>query len=297
MERKRQASVALVVILIAATIAIVAFVMANGSTPIGPAIPSGGGNPIEGWNQLTPVVPTVAAINCQNGTIICSDGGSGVLNLAVVTPTPQPTATPGGGGTPLNDGLPIPDGSTPADTAFLGVPGAGFTSTGGGDFVTANDIYYEPYNVSQAITVNQLSFLVTSAGAAGNACRVGIYEADNEFQPTDLVIDAGQVINDTTGWKHVSVNVVLAAGNYVNAIICNSSPALGDHAAHTYLSGLVSSATTSSSRFVRNIRDANPPGTPYSSGFSDPSNAPFDTVNLGNEGSFVHYVLMRWSVN
>lgn len=302
MDRKRQASIALIVVLIACTIAIVAYVMANGSNPIGPAIPSGGGSAIEGWNQLTPVVPTVAAINCENATITCSDGGAGVLNLAVVTPTPQPTATPGGGGgggVALGVGLPVPDGSTPANTIYQGVPGVSGATTGGGAFVTANDLYYEPFNVSEAITVNRLSFLVTSAGNPGDGCRIGIYEADNVWQATDLVVDAGQVPNDSTGWKHSTTNlpVVLAPGKYLSALICNTGPALGDHGSSaSYVSGLISTGTTSSSRFAGFLRDSAPTGTPYTSGFADPGDSPWNTVDLSN-GPYFRYVIMRWSVN
>lgn len=299
MDRKQTASIALIVVLLACTIAIIAFVMSNGTTPIGPPtpVPGGGGlSSIIGEDDLTPV-STFTTLNA--GTGLQGVGSGSRFTLNVITPTPQPTATPGAGGgaAALPVGLPVPSGSTPADTIYIGVPGVGFTSTGGGEFMVANDVYYEPYNVSESITVNALFFLVTSAGAAGNACRIGIYEADEDGQATNLVVDAGQVINDTTGWKSAIISEVLTPGKYLNAIVCNSGPALGDHASHSYISGAVSSGTTSSTRFVRKMRDSAPTGDPYTNGFANPGDSPFDTIDLGTGGSFVHFIMMRWSVN
>lgn len=194
------------------------------------------------------------------------------------------------------DGLPIPDGSTTANTDHIGVPGHTWIGTGGGAFVVANDIYYEPFTVVNEITVNRLSFIVTSAGAAGNSCRVGVYESDDEWQPVALVVDAGQVINDTTGWKHVANTFVLAPNDYLGAIVCDSGPALGDHSASSDHAMMISSATTSGTRFARYLRDSAPTGTPHASGFADPGDSPWDTIDLGT-GTHAHFLIMRWSVN
>jgi len=202
-----------------------------------------------------------------------------------------------GGGHAFNTGLPIPAGSTPTDTAYIGVPGVGFNGTGGGAFVTANDIYYEPYNVDEEITVDRLSILVTSAGNPDDECRMAAYTADSEWQPIDLVVDGGVVVVDSLGWKHASITpTVFAVGSYVNALICESSPALGDHSSDgSYFTSLVNTGLTTSTRFARTIRDSAPSGTPLT-GFADPAVDFWDTVDMST-GTFGRFILMRWSVN
>lgn len=203
-----------------------------------------------------------------------------------------------GGGVDLPFGLPIPDGSTPTTTAYIGVPGA-IIYSGGAQFVTANDIYYEPFRVTapDGITIDRLSFEVTSAGNPTDTCRIGIYEADSEGQAGALVDDSGTALNDSTGWKHISDTIVLDPGEYLKAFVCNSGPALYSHNSAGLTQGAVNSGTTSATRGIRARRDSAPTGTPHASGFADPGDSPFDTLDLINIGSEGHFILLRWSLN
>lgn len=296
---RQKASIGLIVILIAATIGIVSFAMSNGSTPIGPPTPSasGGGSSLICESLATPV-GTCTAINASTGLQSSADGGT--FTFAVITPTlvptatPQPTATPGAGGAcPLDSGLPIPDGSDPSNTAYFSVPGVRW-STNGSANVVAQDIYYEPFQVCKSITVTRLAFLVTSAGNPSDYCRLGIASANSEWQATNLVIDGGQVINDSTGWKIDDIaDTVLAPGAYVNMLTCNTGPGLGAAGGETYQSMLINTGNTGTSRYSGNIRDNAPTGTPWTSGFSDPVNNPWQTVDAST-GPFFHFVLMSW---
>lgn len=76
MRNKRQtASIAIIVILIAATLAIVATVMGNGSSPIGPptVVP---GNSLDISQASTPVVQDASEINYTDGNICATPVGS-----------------------------------------------------------------------------------------------------------------------------------------------------------------------------------------------------------------------------
>lgn len=263
----------------------------------------GSGSSIAGEEDLTPVVPTIVAINAGTG-LLGVDSGSGRFTLNVITPTPQPTATAQptatpqpGGSVALRNGMPIPDGSDSSNTAYIGVPGVVFYS-GGAQFVVANDLYYEPFQIVEEVTVNRISFEVTSAGNPGDTCRVGIYETDEFAQATDLMVDAGEVVVDSTGWKHAAVaDIVLSPGQYAGTFVCESGPALFSHNSATYLQGAVNSGTTSATRIVRTRRDSAPTGTPHGSGFANPGDSPWDTQDLINIGGEGHFLLFRWSVN
>lgn len=294
---RRTGSIALIVLLVAATIGIVSYAMTNGSTPIGPPTPvpggGGGGTSLICESLATPV-GTCTSINASTG--LSSSNVGGEFSFAVITPTPQPTATPGFTACDMGTGLPIPNGSDSTTTNYFGVPGMRWNSNGTA-FVVAQDLYYEPFNVCKAVTITRLAFIVTSAGNPGDYCRIGIAEADSEWQATNLVIDGGQVANNTTGWKIDDIaDTVLAPGAYVNMIICNTGPGLGSAGGATYQSGLVNTGTTSSTRYSGNVRDSAPTGTPWTSGFANPVNNPWDTVDLSS-GAFFHFVLMSWDEN
>lgn len=300
---ERQIQRGVVLILLLAMILLVVFWLNNRSSRVGPEYETSGGAGGTSLICQTNATPTgtCTAINAAAG--LQSNNSSGVFTLSVITPTlvptatPQPTATPGAGGSSdclLSSDLPIPSGSNVSNTAYLGVPGVSWVGNGSG-FVVANDIYYEPFNVCREITVNQLAFIVTSAGNPGDYCRVGIYESNALWQPGSLVVDGGQVANNTTGWKFATINNVLTPGPYLSAIICNTGPGLGSAAGASYLTSNINTGTTSSTRYAANIRATSPSGTPAGSGFASMGDA-WDTIDL-NTGPFYHFVLMRFSEN
>lgn len=105
-------------------------------------------------------------------------------------------------------------GSTYYTLSMLGVePTALLTTT-----VFGNGFRYEPFVTLTAITIDQIVIEVTTAAAAANTARVGIYNADVDLQPTSLVVDAGTVATDSTGVKAASISTTLQPGRYLLAI-------------------------------------------------------------------------------
>lgn len=75
--------------------------------------------------------------------------------------------------------------------------------------MVAGTYYACPFLLSRAITIDQLAFHVTSAGAGGVVVRVGIYADNGVFYPAALLKDAGTGAGDGTGVKAVTIT-----GNY-----------------------------------------------------------------------------------
>lgn len=201
------------------------------------------------------------------------------------------------GASSINVDLPVPSGSTTANSNYEGVPNTTFYSTAD-TFVVADDIYYAIVPVTEDITINQVSFEVTGTpGNPGDSCRIGLYEADAQWQAGALVADWGQVNSDSSGWAQTSVNTSVAAGNYLSAIICDSGPSIRFHNSATYhTSGEVDTSTTSTTRFVATRRVAAPSGTQHASGFADPGDD-WDTLDLINVGGNQHALTFRWSTD
>ncbi len=106
-----------------------------------------------------------------------------------------------------------------------GVQGPSGVTTG---VSTIDRVLYHPFVVDHPIQVDQLTITVTSAGAGSTTARMGIYHADNEFQPLSLVVDAGTVAVDSTGVKHLAVSPaeLLLPGRYVMALNTDGTPTL-----------------------------------------------------------------------
>lgn len=104
-------------------------------------------------------------------------------------------------------------------TVYLVKPGVELFDTGTGT-LTQNESRYEPFLVSTAIDIDQLVIEVTTNVASSNI-RLGIYEADEDWQPGALVAE-GAVSAATTGVKTLSVTETLTPGRYVAAINTDS---------------------------------------------------------------------------
>ena len=94
--------------------------------------------------------------------------------------------------------------------------------------VTADQVRYHPHVVEYPLQIDQLIIEVTSAGAGSTTARLGLYHADNEFQPTALVVDAGTVAVDSTGKKAITLGTVelLSPGRYVTAFNSDGTPTI-----------------------------------------------------------------------
>jgi hypothetical protein len=85
----------------------------------------------------------------------------------------------------------------------------------GTDAPGANALLFEPFIVDTTIVIDQLACEVSTQGAAGKLARLGIGNADIDWNPTTLVIDGGTVAVDSTGIKTASIaDTTLTPGRY-----------------------------------------------------------------------------------
>jgi hypothetical protein len=394
MNLRKRASLGLVVILIAATLGIFAYVMANGSTPVGPPIPSPTGSSLDISVLGVPVVTSATEIDYTDGNICVVDAGGGIAetelcedvniadrlsihtvdgeyidiigtanllfsgrdgfnfmldnnnntsnstlciranavetnrwcvdesgNITLATidgdlntfvdikpdsfdsidaGADEECATYEGTNTiewadciSLFADLPFSAGQTVSTTDYQGLPGYTFRDTTT-EFVVVNDIHYTPFQTVNDITINRASFQVSSAGGAGDACRLGLYTADANWQPGTLIADWGQVVNDSTGWKHATVNTSITRGRYMTAFICDSAPGLYMHLGSSYLSDSIDTSTTSFTRYVKHMRVSAPTNDPFNNGFAA-SGEDWDAATLTSTSGNAIAVVLRWS--
>lgn len=110
-------------------------------------------------------------------------------------------------------------------TRALSIPGT--TVYNIGDLSPAeNYIYYFPIKVDTPITIDQLVIEIITEAEEGSKARLGIYKADIDWQPTSLVVDAGEVAIDAIAVVAATVNVTLQEGRYLLAYTSNKEPTL-----------------------------------------------------------------------
>jgi hypothetical protein len=101
--------------------------------------------------------------------------------------------------------------------------------------VSANVIRYFPILVVTPITLDQLAVEVTAAGAGSTTARLGIFNADADWQPGTLVVDGGTVATDSTGVKTATINTTLQPGRYLLALNSDGGATLrGRHGGTRY---------------------------------------------------------------
>lgn len=131
----------------------------------------------------------------------------------------------------------IPGRPKQGSTVYFMKPGVEF-STVSTRALTANQIRYEPFLVRSPITIDAFIFEVSTAVASSNV-RVAIYNADKDWQPTSLVIDAGNTSSATTGVKTVTItSTALPAGRYVAASWSGHAPTLRCFRGGAHLTGV-----------------------------------------------------------
>lgn len=87
--------------------------------------------------------------------------------------------------------------------------------------LSANTLYFLPFAVADACTVDRLAIEVTGATGAGKA-HVGIFTNDSLAVPGDLLVDSGEISLATTGVKTSTVSTALAPGWYWSAFVTNA---------------------------------------------------------------------------
>lgn len=105
-----------------------------------------------------------------------------------------------------------------------GLPGVVMTATQN-QATTASQAYYQPFIVQKQVTLTALKARVGTQSATGGAlARVSIYNADSNWQPTTLVLDAGTIAVDSNGVKTISsLNTALPPGLYLARLQSDAS--------------------------------------------------------------------------
>jgi hypothetical protein len=211
-----------------------------------------GSDTLNGGTSLTLITPYALVELISDGTSRWSydvrgptRGGTGITNLSAFIQTvlddPDAVTARGtiGAATAIAEGRP-----KQGSTSYLMIPGCepvAVTSVGAG----ANTIRYEPILVVTPITVDGIVIEVATAGGASTTARLGIYNADADWQPTSRVIDAGTVAVDSTGVKTAVISQVLAAGRYLLAFNTDGAPVMRTIRAGGRFAGYVTGLGTS----------------------------------------------------
>lgn len=112
--------------------------------------------------------------------------------------------------------LPIPEMLPWVSGRFYGdALGRGATNT---DNPVA-DLVAVPFFVPNAVTITSIGVEVESAAAAGGFARLGIFADDGYSFPGELLVDAGTVATDSTGFKSVALSLFRRPGWIWGAIV------------------------------------------------------------------------------
>lgn len=93
---------------------------------------------------------------------------------------------------------------------YIGPPS---TSTAGNS-KSVDYLRSSPLVVPVRCSFDRIEQEINVAGTAGALVRLGIYASDELLRPGALVLDAGTVASDSTGWKSTTVDVTLDPGLY-----------------------------------------------------------------------------------
>ena len=125
-------------------------------------------------------------------------------------------------------------------TEVLVIPGVALVSGLGTLAPGANLLYYFPIQVEAALRVTGLLCEITTL-QAGQNIRVGLYNCDENLQPTSLIVDGGNLSTGATGVVEAAVDVTLQPGRYLIAFNCShGTPAVRFARGGTNLMGYVS---------------------------------------------------------
>lgn len=90
--------------------------------------------------------------------------------------------------------------------------------------IAANRLYACPHVITRKSTIDRIAFHV-NIEVAGSHCRLGLYDSDN-VHPRNLLLDAGVVDTDTTGFKAVVIDRQLNPGLYWFVVVSDDTPNL-----------------------------------------------------------------------
>jgi hypothetical protein len=139
-------------------------------------------------------------------------------------------------------------------TTYYSIPGVVVTAIAT-TTVAQDTIRYTPILIPTTVTLDQLAIEVsTASGTGGSTARMGLYNADTDWQPTTLVVDGGTVATDSTGVKTASISQQLSPGRYLLAI--NASVNVACRAFRSGIPGNTLADSLGGSAFLSNLRVA-----------------------------------------
>lgn len=189
-----------------------------------------------------------------------------ILKANPATPSGLEWAVESGGGGGGAGGVPHGRIKTSTETAYL-LPGVTPLAVGAATGTGVDTIFYAPIVVDADLDIDGLAAECTAGSAAGRLGRIGLYEANLDWQPTERVIE-GQIDLSSTGIKTVGANFTLPAGRYLTAITTNhATPAFRFIRAEPF-----GSVFLGSNKVINNLSVNSSFGT-----LPDPG-VPFDTI-------------------
>jgi hypothetical protein len=131
--------------------------------------------------------------------------------------------------------------------------------------LTTNNLCAHAMYLRTGVTVDRVQIGVTSVGAGGSTCRVGLYNFGPTFFPKDLIVDCGTIPTDAVGIPGVSFSPVALSAGWV-AVVYHTSAA-------PTLTGLLRFA-------IPTIPDVNPvfPGNNFNGWILNTAFAPLPSV-------------------
>ena len=95
-----------------------------------------------------------------------------------------------------------------------------------GTAITANTLLTLPFFIPRPMTADRIAIFVQTAGAAGTKARLGIYNNGTNLYPGTLLLDAGEIVVDSTGLKAIIISQALSKGLYWLAFVSDGTPSL-----------------------------------------------------------------------
>lgn len=113
-------------------------------------------------------------------------------------------------------------------TSYLTLPGVAFVGAITVLGNSANVVYYQPFRVGpRSLTLDSLVCEITTVGAAGKKCRMGVYKADADWQPLALVVQTAEFAADALAVITMgSLATALPPGRYLTAFTSDGAPNL-----------------------------------------------------------------------
>jgi hypothetical protein len=139
-------------------------------------------------------------------------------------PGPQgPKGDTGATGAPGSGGAPDPGHIHGMGSAWWTIPGNHIVWPGTTvRELTAGYLFHFPWFLDNPFPIDELGLEVTTALASA-LIRVGIYNADTNWQPSTLLLDAGTIDASTTGLKTKAVSLTIPPGRFMAVATASAS--------------------------------------------------------------------------